>query len=115
MYAHEGARPTRVLVRPTETVNDSMAKKDGGDIGPVLAGLLAGMAAQYVMRKALNFAWTKATGEEPPTDVDSPDIGLGQALGWAVMAGVGTEVARVLAVRAARAKLVGRGPKEPKR
>ncbi|WP_159943779.1 MULTISPECIES: DUF4235 domain-containing protein [unclassified Nocardiopsis] len=89
-----------------------MAKKDGGDIGPAIAGLVAGLAAQYVMRKALNFAWTRAVGEEPPTDVDSPDVTLGRALGWAVMAGVGTEVARVLAVRAARAKLLGAGPKE---
>lgn len=89
-----------------------MAKKDAGDLAPAIAGIAAGFAAQYVMRKALNFTWVRVTGEEPPTDVDSPDISLGQALGWAVLAGVGTEVARVLAVRAARAKMVGAGPKE---
>ncbi|MFD6952518.1 hypothetical protein A6A08_08215 [Nocardiopsis sp. TSRI0078] len=89
-----------------------MAKKDGGDIGPALAGLVAGIAAQYAMRKALNFTWARVTGEEPPTDVDSPDISLGRALSWAVMAGVSTEVARVLAVRATRAKLLGAGPEE---
>lgn len=89
-----------------------MAKKDGGDFGPALVGFAAGFAAQYVMRQALNFAWTRVTGEEPPTDVDSPDISLGTALSWAVVAGVGTEVARVLAVRAARARMFGAGPGE---
>ncbi|MEE2037194.1 DUF4235 domain-containing protein [Nocardiopsis sp. CT-R113] len=89
-----------------------MSKKDGGDVGPALVGFAAGIAAEFVMRKALNFAWTRVTGEEPPTDLESPDVSLGRALSWAVMAGVGVEVARVLAVRAARAKLVGAGPKE---
>ncbi|WP_150245939.1 DUF4235 domain-containing protein [Nocardiopsis quinghaiensis] len=89
-----------------------MAKKDGGDIVPALVGAASGLAAQFLMRKALNFTWARVTGEEPPTDVDSPDISLGRALSWAVLAGVGTEVARVLAVRAARAKLVGAGPEE---
>ncbi|MFV2197561.1 DUF4235 domain-containing protein [Nocardiopsis sp. LOL_012] len=79
-----------------------MAKKDGGDIAPALLGFVAGFAAEYVTRKALTFAWTRATGEEPPTDLESPEVGLGHALGWAVVAGVGVEVARVLAVRAAR-------------
>ncbi|WP_306367943.1 DUF4235 domain-containing protein [Nocardiopsis sp. CC223A] len=79
-----------------------MAKKDGGEVAPVLLGFVAGFAAEFVMRKALTFAWTRATGEEPPTDLESPDVSLGRALGWAVVAGVGVEVARVLAVRTAR-------------
>lgn len=83
-----------------------MAKKDGGELGPALLGFAAGFAAEFVTRKALTFAWTRATGEEPPTDLESPDVSLGRALGWAVVAGVGVEVARVLAVRAARRRLV---------
>ncbi|MFI6578206.1 DUF4235 domain-containing protein [Nocardiopsis sp. NPDC050513] len=79
-----------------------MAKKDGGELAPALIGFAAGFAAEYVTRKALTFAWTRATGEEPPTDIESPEVGLGRALGWAVVAGVGVEVARVLAVRTAR-------------
>lgn len=81
-----------------------MAKKDGGEggsIAPALVGFAAGFAAEFVTRKALTFAWTSATGEEPPTDLESPDVSLGRALSWAVVAGVGVEVARVLAVRAA--------------
>ncbi|MFE9244558.1 DUF4235 domain-containing protein [Nocardiopsis sp. NPDC006938] len=85
-----------------------MAKKDG-EVAPVIIGMVAGFAAEFVTRKALTFAWTRATGEEPPTDLESPDVSLGRALGWAVVAGVGVEVARVLAVRAARKQLVGSG------
>lgn len=79
-----------------------MAKKDGGELAPALIGFAAGFAAEFATRKALTFAWTRATGEEPPTDLDSPETSLGRALSWAVLAGVGVEVARVLAVRAAR-------------
>ncbi len=88
-----------------------MAKKDG-EVAPVIIGMVAGFAAEFVTRKALTFAWTRATGEEPPTDLESPDVSLGRALGWAVVAGVGVEVARVLAVRAARKQLVGSGGRD---
>ncbi|MBQ1081471.1 MULTISPECIES: DUF4235 domain-containing protein [unclassified Nocardiopsis] len=88
-----------------------MAKKDG-EVAPVIIGMVAGFAAEFVTRKALTFAWTRATGEEPPTDLESPDVSLGRALGWAVVAGVGVEVARVLAVRAARKQMVGSGGRD---
>ncbi|SIO88918.1 DUF4235 domain-containing protein [Nocardiopsis sp. JB363] len=88
-----------------------MAKKDG-EVAPVVLGMVAGFAAEFVTRKALTFAWTRATGEEPPTDLESPDVSLGRALSWAVVAGVGVEVARVLAVRAARKQLVGSGGRD---
>ncbi|MBB6119664.1 DUF4235 domain-containing protein [Nocardiopsis algeriensis] len=79
-----------------------MAKKSGGELGPIALGFVAGFAAEFVARRTLAFAWTRAVGEEPPVDVDSPDVSLGKAIGWAVLAGVGVEVARVLAVRATR-------------
>ncbi|GAB3725397.1 DUF4235 domain-containing protein [Nocardiopsis nanhaiensis] len=88
-----------------------MAKKDG-ELAPAVIGLAAGFAAEFVTRKALTFAWTRATGEEPPTDLESPDVSLGRALSWAVVAGVGVEVARVLAVRAARKQMVGSGGRD---
>ena len=88
-----------------------MAKKDG-EVAPVVLGMVAGLAAEFVTRRALTFAWTRATGEEPPTDLESPDVSLGRALSWAVVAGVGVEVARVLAVRAARKQLVGSGGRD---
>lgn len=84
-----------------------MAKKDGGAIAPALVGFAAGFAAEFATRKALSFAWTSATGEDPPTDPESLDVSLGRALSWAVVAGVGVEVARVLAVRAAHKRFAG--------
>ena len=84
-----------------------MAEKDGGDIAPAIFGFVAGFAAEFVTRKALTFAWTRAMGEAPPNDLESPDVSLGRALSWAVVAGVGVEVARVLAVRTARKQLSG--------
>ena len=52
-------------------------------------------------RKAITFAWKKATGKEPPTNPESPEVHLAEAIGWAVVMGVGMEVARLLATRAA--------------
>ncbi|GAB3499630.1 DUF4235 domain-containing protein [Nocardiopsis coralliicola] len=83
-----------------------MAKKNG-DLAAQIAGGAAALAAGFVARKAIAFAWTQATGKEPPTDPEAPDISLGEAIGWAAVTGVGMEVARVLAVRAAR-RSIGR-------
>lgn len=77
-----------------------MADKDG-DLTARIVGSVAALAAAYVARKALTLAWTKTVGKEPPADPESPDISLGEAVSWAVVTGVGIEVTRVLAVRAA--------------
>ncbi|WP_067968817.1 DUF4235 domain-containing protein [Nocardiopsis trehalosi] len=76
-----------------------MAKRDSHLAAQIVGGV-ASLAAAYVVRKALTFAWTQATGKEPPTEPESLEVGLGEAVGWAVVAGVGMEVTRVLAVRA---------------
>lgn len=79
-----------------------MAKQQkSGEFAAQVVGSVTALAAAYVARKALTFAWTQATGKAPPTEPESPDVGLGEALGWAVVTGVGMEVTRVLAVRAA--------------
>ncbi|MBB6171231.1 hypothetical protein HNR23_001291 [Nocardiopsis mwathae] len=77
-----------------------MAKQEG-ELAAQIVGGVAALAAGYAARKVLTFAWTQVTGKEPPNDPESLEIGLGEALGWAVVTGVGMEVARVLAVRAA--------------
>ncbi|GAA3758012.1 hypothetical protein HDA32_001863 [Spinactinospora alkalitolerans] len=81
-----------------------MADKDG-ELAARIVGGAAAFAAAYATRKLLTFAWTKAVGKEPPSDPESPDIGLGEALGWAVVTGVGMEVARVLSMRAVHKRL----------
>jgi hypothetical protein len=71
------------------------------DVGwKVFAGL-AGMAGGFVARKGIAFAWRKGTGKEPPINPENPDVSLAEALGWAVLMGVGMEVTRVVITRAA--------------
>jgi hypothetical protein len=72
-----------------------------GDYGSKAVTTLAGMAAAFVARKAIVFAWTKITGREPPGKAEDPDVALGEALAWTVLLGAGVAVAKVLAVRLA--------------
>lgn len=71
------------------------------DIATRVTGMAAAFAAAFVARKIITFAWTKITGKEPPVSPEDPDVGIREALGWAVVTGVGLEAARLLATRAA--------------
>ncbi|MDL4816059.1 DUF4235 domain-containing protein [Actinomadura opuntiae] len=74
---------------------------DKGDIGyRVMAGAAA-FASGFVTKKAITLVWKKTTGKEPPTNPESPDVALAEAIGWAVVVGVGVEVARLVATRVA--------------
>jgi hypothetical protein len=66
-----------------------------------VAGMAAAFAAAFVARKLITFVWTKATGKKPPVSPEDPEVGIKEALGWAVVTGVGLEAARLLATRAA--------------
>lgn len=71
------------------------------DIGTKVISAAAAMAAAFVARKVVTLAWTKATGKEPPTHPEDPQVGLGEALSWSMLTGVTVEAARLLATRAA--------------
>lgn len=71
------------------------------DLTTRLVGGAAAMAAAFVVRKVITMAWTRMTGKEPPTHPEDPQVALSEALGWAVLTGVGVEAARLLATRAA--------------
>ncbi|HYS31548.1 MAG TPA: DUF4235 domain-containing protein [Streptosporangiaceae bacterium] len=73
----------------------------GGDYGSKAVTALVGMAAAFVARKAISFAWTKIVGREPPGKAEDPEVAIGEALAWTVVLGIGVAVARVLAVRLA--------------
>ena len=73
----------------------------GGDYGSKAVTTIAGAAAAFVARKAIAFAWTKATGREPPGKAEDPDVAIGEALAWTIVLGIGVAVARVLAIRVA--------------
>jgi len=73
----------------------------GGDISGKAINALAGAAAAYCARKAIIFAWTKATGRQPPDKAEDPQVALGEAVVWVLILGAGVAAARVLAVRLA--------------
>lgn len=76
-------------------------KPEKPDLAWRIIGGLVALGVGFVTRKAIEFAWTKATGKKPPADPDSLDISLGEAIGYAVVTAVGMEVARIVATRAA--------------
>jgi hypothetical protein len=75
-----------------------------GNAGTKVAGTAAAFAAAFGARKLISFGWKRVTGKEPPSDPHDPQIGIGEALSWAVVTGVGIEIARLLAVRLATRK-----------
>lgn len=81
-----------------------MADKQGGGGGTKALGAIASFAAAYATRKLLTLGWRKVIGREPPNDPHDPHVGIGEALGWAILIGAGIETARLLAVRAATRK-----------
>ena len=83
------------------------------DLGTRVVGGVAAMAAAFVMRKVITTVWTKATGKEPPAHPEDPQVALGEAMGWAILTGVGVEAARLLATRAAAKRT--HGPDEQSR
>ena len=83
------------------------------DLGTKLVSAAAAMAAAFVARKVITFAWTKATGKEPPTHPEDPRVALSEALTWAVLTGVTVEAARLLATRAAARKTYSGPEREP--
>src|SRR4051812_36098839 len=74
---------------------------DKGDLTWRLLAGAAAFGAGFVARKAITVGWKQVTGKEPPSNPESPEVDLAEAIGWAVVVGVGMEVARLLATRAA--------------
>ncbi|MDP9866611.1 MULTISPECIES: DUF4235 domain-containing protein [Streptosporangium] len=65
-------------------------------------GGLVGLATAWAAKKVIGFAWEKATGKKPPADSESLDISLGEAIGYAVVMGVGMQVAQIVVGRTAK-------------
>jgi hypothetical protein len=78
--------------------SDESGSSSGGDGASKIVAVVAAFAAAFIARKALTFGWTKVTGKEPPSDQD-PDVSWAEALGWAMVIGVGIQAARMVATR----------------
>ncbi|MBB6349316.1 DUF4235 domain-containing protein [Nonomuraea muscovyensis] len=72
------------------------------DVAWRVVGGLVGLATAWAARKILGFVWVKTTGKEPPVDPDSPEVGMGEAIGYAVVMGVGMSVAQIVVNRTAK-------------
>ena len=83
------------------------------DLGTKVTSAAVAMAAAFIARKLITFAWTKATGKEPPTHPEDPQVALTEALGWSVLTGVTVEAARLLATRAAARRTYSGPESEP--
>ncbi|MFJ2029794.1 DUF4235 domain-containing protein [Streptosporangium sp. NPDC087985] len=65
-------------------------------------GGMAGLVTAWATKKVIGFAWEKTTGRKPPEDNESLEISLGEAIGYAVVMGVGMQVAQIVVARTAR-------------
>jgi len=81
-------------------------------------GTSAAIGAAAVARKLVTSGWTAATGKEPPSNPEDPEVSWPEAVGWAVASGALIGVARLLATRKAAAyyvKSAGHPPKKLQR
>jgi hypothetical protein len=77
-----------------------MADKRASAGNRLVSGLV-GFAAAFGARKILIFGWKRITGKEPPEHPEDPQVELAEALTWGILMGVGVQIARMLALRAA--------------
>jgi hypothetical protein len=87
-----------------------MAEKRAAGGNRMLSAVV-GFAAAFGARKILVFAWKQITGKEPPEHPEDPQVALGEALTWGILLGVGVQLARMLALRAATKRAAG--PADP--
>ena len=90
-----------------------MADKDKDDFSTRVVHGLATMSTAFLARKALIVAWTKATGKEPPTNPEDPQVALPEAIGWSVLVGITVAIVRVLTIRAVARQSLGSANREP--
>ncbi|SDH31968.1 Protein of unknown function [Sinosporangium album] len=77
------------------------AKAEKPDLAWRLIGGAVAMGVGFATRKLIEYGWRKTTGKKPPANPESLEVGLAEAVGFAVVMGVGMEVARIVATRAA--------------
>src|SRR5579864_1075183 len=83
------------------------------ELGGKVFNALTTMAAGFVARKMITFAWTRVTGKEPPTNPEDPGVAFVEALSWSVLTGVTVAAFRLLAIRAvARRTALGGADRE---
>jgi Protein of unknown function (DUF4235) len=90
-----------------------MADKKKEDISTRVFNSLTTMAAGFVARKVITFAWTKVTGKEPPTNPEDPRVAPAEAFSWSVLTGITVAAFRLVAIRAVARRTLSRPDREP--
>lgn len=73
-------------------------------MGPIVWRVLgtgAAVLAAAGARNALSAVWKLVTGKEPPSNPESPDTTVYEAIGWALASGAAIGAARMFATRTA--------------
>jgi hypothetical protein len=89
-----------------------MSKKKGDGSGGKLVTTVAMAGGVFLLRKVLAMAWTKATGKNPPTDINDPELKLPELLAWSVATGLVIETARFAIARGTARKSLTDGAAE---
>lgn len=72
------------------------AKKQSGKGTWKMMDRASTIAAALVARKVTSLTWKIATGKQPPSNTKHPDVSNVEAVSWAVLAGAGVELTKVL-------------------
>jgi NhaP-type Na+/H+ or K+/H+ antiporter len=89
-----------------------VADKDDKDLTAKIVGTLVATGATFAARKLITVAWTQATGKKPPARPEDPQVGLAEALTWAIVTGVTAQATRLLVTRALARKRSPHGSEE---
>jgi hypothetical protein len=82
-----------------EAAAEAAASDTSGKLGHKVMSGLGAAALTAVARKALTSGWTRATGNEPPTDPANPDVRWREAASWAAASAAVVALARLVAQR----------------
>src|SRR5699024_10590427 len=67
-----------------------------GKLAWQIIGVGAPIAAAFVARKTLTFAWEKSTKRPAPSNPVDDEISMSEALAWTIVSGVGVAVAQLV-------------------
>ena len=73
----------------------------GGKIAWQIIGVGGAALAAMAARKTLGLVWEKTTHTPVPINTQDDEIGLGEALAWTIVSGVGMAVVQLVVQRAA--------------
>ena len=84
-----------------------------GKIGWKVTTLAVGIPVGIAAKKGVERVWTAARPQKPPRAARDPNVGWGDALGWAALSAVGVAVAQLVTMKGASTlwrKLIGAEP-----